>query len=517
MSASTEADQYTYIGTPPTVTGISPAVGPTAGGTWVLITGTNLNDATRVTFGGVWAPYLQIFSPTRVLTQTLPTNEGTFDVQVSNPYGISSLTSADLFTFIAAPAVTGLSPDSGPTTGDTHVTISGTDFFAPLSVSFGGASTISATMVSPTEIDVTTPHHWPGVVSVIVTTPYGTSEDSDANQFTYVGTPPAVTSVSPSQGPTDGGNAVFIYGTGFNNTTTVYFGSYPAQILAAYGNDEIVARVPAQWAGTVDVRVIDYFNGPSGITAADHYTYLPPPPPIVTGINPISGPTTGGTSVTIIGSRFAGADYVSFGSEIASFFTVDSDTQITVTAPPNFPGTVDVTVFKDGATSSTSAADQFTYFPVPPVVGGINPNYGPTSGGTSVIITGSGFLGASDVEFGSTAAAWFQVDSDTQIEAISPAEPAGTVDVTVTTTGGTSAIVPADQFTFVEGGHGGGFSSRGRYIKKTPAGRRPQGHHPRHLRPHPSTPHPAHRPKPVSRTDELRVLDAFFASFFAIA
>lgn len=83
-----------------------------------------------------------------------------------------------------------------------------------------------------------------------------------------------------------------------------------------------------------------------------------------------------------------------------------------------------------------------------PVVASISPNSGPPAGGTFVTITGTGFTGASSVMFGSAAATSYTVDSGTQITAISPAEVQGTVDVTVATPGGTSALSSSDQFTF---------------------------------------------------------------------
>lgn len=84
-----------------------------------------------------------------------------------------------------------------------------------------------------------------------------------------------------------------------------------------------------------------------------------------------------------------------------------------------------------------------------PTITGISPTSGATTGGTSVIITGTNFTGATAVKFGSTNASSYTVNSATQITAVSPAGAAGAVDVTVVTTGGTNAISSADQFTYV--------------------------------------------------------------------
>lgn len=89
-----------------------------------------------------------------------------------------------------------------------------------------------------------------------------------------------------------------------------------------------------------------------------------------------------------------------------------------------------------------------TFVP-PPIVSSIAVTSGPASGGTSVSITGTGLTGATAVLFGATPAASYVVNSDTSITAVSPVASAGTVDLTVTTAGGTSAVVAGDEFTFI--------------------------------------------------------------------
>lgn len=83
-----------------------------------------------------------------------------------------------------------------------------------------------------------------------------------------------------------------------------------------------------------------------------------------------------------------------------------------------------------------------------PTVTNISPISGLPSGGTSVTITGTDLAGAATVDFGATSAASFAAVSPTTITAVSPEESVGTVDVTVTTPGGTSAVSTADQFTY---------------------------------------------------------------------
>jgi hypothetical protein len=125
-------------------------------------------------------------------------------------------------------------------------------------------------------------------------------------------------------------------------------------------------------------------------TTSSPYQGGGPAPPTVTGVNPTSGPTAGGTNVTISGANLTGATSVNFGASAATNLTVVSSTQITATSPPG-SGTVDVIVTNAGGSSATSPVDQFTYTAppppppssAPPVVSGGAPN-GPTGTGATV-------------------------------------------------------------------------------------------------------------------------------------
>ena len=171
--------------------------------------------------------------------------------------------------------------------------------------------------------------------------------------------------------------------------------------------------------------------------------------PAITAISPASGPISGGTSVVITGTSLTGASAVTFGATSASSYNVDSATQITAVAPARAAGMVEVIVTTSGGSSSTAGSgNDYTYVAAPTVVG-LAPSSGPISGGTSVVITGTDLSGATGVQFGVTSATAFTANSATQITATAPAGAAGTVDVTVTTPGGTSALSAADRYTYV--------------------------------------------------------------------
>src|SRR5208283_5058435 len=142
---------------------------------------------------------------------------------------------------------------------------------------------------------------------------------------------------------------------------------------------------------------------PGGISAtspADEFTY--DPVPTVTGVTPAAGPVAGGTTVTVTGTGFVTGATVDFGLTGASSVTVVSGTSITAVSPAG-TGTVDVTVTTPGGISATSPADEFTYDPVPTVTG-ISPAAGPLAGGTTVTVTGTGFVTGATVDFGLTGA-----------------------------------------------------------------------------------------------------------------
>ncbi|MHB8533670.1 MAG: IPT/TIG domain-containing protein [Solirubrobacteraceae bacterium] len=83
-----------------------------------------------------------------------------------------------------------------------------------------------------------------------------------------------------------------------------------------------------------------------------------------------------------------------------------------------------------------------------PTVGKVSPKTGPLAGGTSVKISGGSFSAPATVKFGSAAAGSVKVESASSILAVSPAGAKGTVDVTVTTSAGTSSIVKQDRFKY---------------------------------------------------------------------
>src|SRR5581483_346750 len=116
----------------------------------------------------------------------------------------------------------------------------------------------------------------------------------------------------------------------------------------------ITATTPAHAAGAVDVAV----TTPGGTgTGTSAYTYVAVP--TVSSVSPNSGPTGGGTSVTITGTNFTGATAVTFGGSAATGVTVVSATSITATTPAHAAGAVDVAVTTPGGSGTGTSAYTF--------------------------------------------------------------------------------------------------------------------------------------------------------------
>jgi len=275
----------------------------------------------------------------------------------ANTTGLAGGPNALALHTVPAPTVTSVSPNSGPLAAGTPVTITGTNLTGTTAITFGADGPATGVSCTATSCTATAPAGVAGTVDVTVTGPGGTSATGSADQYTYVAAP-VVTAVSPTHGPEAGGTTVTVTGTGLSGAA-IAFGPIAATGVSCTAIS-CTATAPAQADGTVDVTATTV-GGTSAAGSADHYTY-DEPAPAVTGISPALGPITGGTTVTITGTDFNGATAVRFGTVAATSFTVNSDTQITATAPAvSTPGPVDVTVTTAAGTSATGTADRYAY------------------------------------------------------------------------------------------------------------------------------------------------------------
>jgi hypothetical protein len=342
---------------------------------------------------------------------------------------------------LSAPTVSSIAPTSANAGGGMFtLTVNGTGFVSGATVQWNGVA-LTTTYGTATQLTAVVPASLIASAGTANVTVAQSSGISGVAIFTINSVAPTVAGLNPTTGAA--GASVTITGANFTGATAVNFGGIPSTSFTVNSATSITAVSPAG-TGAVDVVVVTP-NGSSAIAVADRFTYLSTVP-TVTGIGPISGPSTGGTSVVVTGTNFTGATAVNFGTIPATSFTVNSATSITAVSPAG-TGTVDVTVVAPNGTSATAAADQFGYLVNPPTLASISPAVGPSTGGTSVTITGTNFTGATAVNFGTIPATSFTLNSATSITAVSPAG-TGAVDVTVVTAGGPSATAAVDQFIY---------------------------------------------------------------------
>lgn len=168
------------------VTRISPNSAPVGATTGTVVEGAGFEPGAQVRFGAAAAPSVIVESATRLIVD-LPFvgTPGVVDVTVTNVLG-GTATLRRAFTFTAAaPTLTAVSPQSGPVTGGTLITLTGTGFVAPLTVTIGGVAATNVTVVSPTSATAVTPARAAGLVDVTV------GGATLAGAFTYFAPPPA--------------------------------------------------------------------------------------------------------------------------------------------------------------------------------------------------------------------------------------------------------------------------------------------------------------------------------------
>jgi hypothetical protein len=447
------ADDFTYTAVAPVFVSMTPQTGGSAGGTTVSITGSGFITGATVKFGDRSATVVSITPTVITVTSPATTSLGAVDVQVANSVGSTDISgTADDFTYTASvPTVTGLNPTSGPVTGGTPVTVTGTGFITGATVTVNGVGATGVTVTSPTTITMTTPASTvAGTVSVQVTNEPGKSSSTagTADDFTYEATEPTVTLVSPSSGSTVGGELVTITGTGFISPASVKFGTLAGTSVTVVSPTSITVRTPATITpGLVAVEVTTSGGSSAPAGTLDDYTYIAPAP-TVTSLTPAFGAIAGGTTVTINGTGFVDGASVSFGGTAGTGVIVTSSTQLTVVTPARPLGTIDVTVTTVGGTSSPDGeANDFT-FAGRPTLTSTSSSAGPVAGGSTMTINGTGFLPGAAVSFGPTPGTNVVVISGTQLTVTVPARAAGTIDVTVTTVAGTSATSSASAYRY---------------------------------------------------------------------
>jgi alpha-tubulin suppressor-like RCC1 family protein len=257
----------------PTVTGVSPSLGPAVGGARVTVTGAGFTGATAVRFGAAEATEVTVNSSSSI-TATTPAGTGAVDVTIVTPAGTSLVNHADRYTYQQPPAISKLSAKTGPATGGTSVTITGSQFNGATKVTFGGVEAKSVTVNSDSSITALAPAvATAGTVDIVVTNTAGSSPIWSKDHFKYV---PVIESLTPASGSTAGGGTITVTGAGFapgTAATSLKFGSVKAKSVNCASAASCTVVVPAGAAGTVTVRATANKATSTGNAPGDQFSY----------------------------------------------------------------------------------------------------------------------------------------------------------------------------------------------------------------------------------------------------
>jgi hypothetical protein len=277
----------------------------------VTITGTNFVSISTVRFGTVAATAVAFVSATELIA-TSPVGSGLVDVTVVNgaaPF-ISATNANTKCIFI--PAITGITPRTGPI--GTTVTITGAGFTAGLglTVTFGGVNAvITVNAANPNIITAVAPDAV-GLAEVVVRftiTPPGGTPVTGASapvEFQYI----TISHLSPLALPVDGSGSLTITGFGFEagkGVTSVRVDGLPATDVTVLSGNSLTCTPPPGVPATPSTIVVSVNGVPSN--PANLYYYDPAgAAAYITGVAPslAAVQAAGGAdlTVTLTGARF---------------------------------------------------------------------------------------------------------------------------------------------------------------------------------------------------------------------
>ena len=402
---------------------------------------------------------------------TAGSNSATATLDGSGPWVMQMATFSA--TSGPAPTVTSVSPNNGSTTGGTAVTITGTNFAAGATVTFGGTAATNVVVVNSTTITATTPAHAAGAVTVTVTV--NGQSGSLVNGFTYTAagisfiqvasaTPSSTATVSVTYPAAQTSGDLNIVVVGWNDTVATV-----QSVKDSAGNSYSLAIGPTK--GTKLQQSIYYaaniVGGSNTVTVTFNQTAADPDIRIleyrgVAALDAKAGASGSSTTANSGSATTTSANELIFGADMVATTTGAAGSGFTsriITSRGDIAE--DKVVTTAGSNSATATLDgsgpwvmQMATFSATsgpaPTVTSVSPNNGSTTGGTAVTITGTNFAAGATVTFGGTAATNVVVVNSTTITATTPAHAAGAVTVTVTVNGQSGSLV--NGFTYTAAG-----------------------------------------------------------------
>lgn len=380
----------------PIITGFSPASGPV--GTFVTITGTNLNGAFRVRFNNTNATNFTVVNNTTIIAQ-VPNNATTGAISVFVGTDVGNSTSQYTVT-IVPPVITRFDPAFG--TPNSTVMVYGR-FLTQVNQVRIGTTNCAFQRITDTSMRLTVNvNAQTGLISAVAGFNPNQQTGFSSTEFVVISGPPNITGFNPTSATV--GTTITIFGNRFLLASSVKFNGVAATTFNVVNNTQIFAVVPiGATTGFVEITT------PGG-TGTSPTTFEVLQVPRITGFTPTSGPT--GQTVTIVGDNFTNANSLAFNGTNATFTIVNDDTIRTLVPPGATSGPITIGSAVGTGTSPTNFVVDNN-----PVITNFSPSSGPI--GTTVTINGLNLNAALAVRFGGVNAT-FTVVSNTSITATVP-------------------------------------------------------------------------------------------------
>jgi hypothetical protein len=394
---------FTFIGTP-TIASVEPQSGTRAGGTVVNFTGEGfVGSLLSCSFGGRDPVAGRVLSPELAQCVTPPLGDGPELSSVSiSLNGLDRIATGSFFRYVADPTLWSLSPLSGPAAGGTDVLVAG--YFSQgvtYRCRFGDFGVVLGQLISSTGLVCTAPAAATANGSVALGVSMNGNEWVGNLTFEYYPLL-SLTAVVPASGSLRGGMELAIHGAGFfpSPGLSCLFRSAAAEVeVPAVFSDEgsIKCVSPAWRAGANAVTLLVSANG---VDFSGNLTYVYTEAPLVLGLSPSQGYTTGSTLVEVSGRGFRNTSTLQCrfgglnGSSVPASF-VSAEALRCIAPPyemtsPDLSESVSVEVSFDGADWVAAEVD-FEYLP-DPVIFAIRPRTGSLLGGTPVYVLGANFV-----------------------------------------------------------------------------------------------------------------------------
>lgn len=449
----TAKDAFTYLAPPPKpapeISSVTPNEGELKGGYNIKVLGKNFESTAKLYFNDSLVSFTFYSSGEIRLRVPASQTPGRVDIKVVNSDG-QEATAPGAFTYLApppapAPTITSVTPNEGFLEGGYNIAVKGANY-SNSSIIYIDSQPLQTVYYSSGELRGKVPASPVAkVVDVKVVNPDEQFVIVEG-AFSYIAPPPppapTVTSLSPDSGIIAGGYNSFVNGTNFSSSTKVYFNDVLLNSVY-YSTKQIRVSVPAiATPGPVTVKVVNSDGQEAELI--DGFTYILPPPPSITEINPNSGDMAGNYNIVIKGANFNSTSVV-YINHVAVQTTYYTSNELRARVPKaTQAGPVDVQVV-NGDGQQVTITGGFTYNSPPPppapVITSITPNSGAMTGGYYINIKGSNYNASTKVWINNTEVQTVYYSSSEVRGRVPATNVSGPVDVKVVNNDGQFAEV----------------------------------------------------------------------------